>query len=128
MSKTKECTPEIKVGRLTKATQFLAACALIESNIDDNEMADAFITLCVHAGIAASDVICCSKLNVHSYGGNHNNAVGLLAQIDLTSSIHLKTLLDMKGHSGYSAVPSTPEYRANAKIAAEALVQAAQLA
>ena len=117
----------MRVGRLGKATQFLTAAELIASSIDDAELADAFITLCVHAGIAASDVICCAKLNEHSLGGNHNSAVGLLSQVDQDSAVHLRTLLDMKGHAGYSAVPSSPEYQESARIAAQALVDSAKL-
>lgn len=128
MSKNKKCTPEIKFGRLNKAEQFLRAAELISSSIDDSQLADAYVTLCVHAGIAASDVICCSRLGEHSVGADHRSAVALLALIDETSSIHLKTLLDMKGHSGYSEHEASPEIRVSAGKSATELVKHAKLA
>lgn len=59
--------------------------------------------------------------------GNHNSAIGLLARVDNGLSIHLKTLLDMKGHAGYSDISVTTEYQVSAKMAAEVLVNAANL-
>lgn len=118
----------MRAGRLGKANQFLTAAELIASSIEDSDLADAFVTLCVHAGIAASDVICCAKLNEHSRGGNHTTAIALLAQVDRESSVHLKALLDMKGHAGYSDIPVTAEYQESARLAAQALVSAAKLA
>jgi hypothetical protein len=128
MSKKKKCTPEIQVGRLNKAEQFLRAAEIISESIEDSQLADAYITLCVHAGIAASDSICCSRLGEHSVGSDHRSAVAFLAQIDEVSSIHLKALLDMKGHSGYSKHPATPEVRITAGISAAELVKYAKLA
>ena len=125
MAKTKKCTPKSRAGRLDKAKQFLAAAEMIKPSIEDSDLADAFVTLCVHAGIAASDVICCAKLNEHSIGGDHNSAIALLARVDKGHSIHLKTLLDMKGHAGYSDTSVTTEYQLSAKVAAETLVNAA---
>ena len=110
---------------MDKAKQFLAAAEMITPSTEGADLADAFVTLCVHAGIAASDVICCARLNEHSIGGNHNSAIALLARIDQENSIHLKTLLDMKGHAGYSDISITTEYQKTAKHAAEALVTAA---
>jgi hypothetical protein len=46
------------------------------------EVADAYVTLCVHAGIAASDVICCSSLGRHAQGDSHEEAAVLLASAD----------------------------------------------
>ena len=128
MVNTKKCTPVMRAGRVGKANQFLTAAELIASSIEDSDLADAFVTLCVHAGIAASDVICCAKLNEHPHGGNHNTAIAFLAQVDKDNSVHLKTLLDMKGHAGYSDISVTAEYRESARLAAQALVSAAKLA
>lgn len=128
MAKNRRCTPQIKHGRLNKAEQFLRAAELIATNIDDSQLADAYVTLCVHAGIAASDVICCSRLGKHSVSSDHRSAVALLAQIDEISSIHLKILLDMKGHSGYSEHQATPAIRISAGVSATELVKFAKLA
>ena len=63
----KPCSATITQGRLDKANQFIAAAETLRDLADeDDEVADAFVTLCVHAGIAASDVICCGTLGEHA--------------------------------------------------------------
>jgi len=37
-------------------------CGISELADEHEDVADAYVTLCVHAGIAASDVICCATL------------------------------------------------------------------
>jgi len=47
----------IREGRMAKAKQFVDAAETVEALADDpNDVADAYVTLCVHAGIAAADV------------------------------------------------------------------------
>lgn len=43
------------------------------------------------------------------------------------SAIHLRTLLDMKGRSGYSEHAVTPELRVSAGVSAAELVQKAKM-
>jgi hypothetical protein len=69
VAETKHCTASARTGRMAKARQFLVAAETIATVIDDQEIADAFVTLCVHAGIAAADVICCARLGVYHSGG-----------------------------------------------------------
>lgn len=126
MADAKRCTAATRAGRLTKAQQFLMAAETIETIIDDDNIADAYITLCVHAGIAAADVICCAKLGRHHHSDNHNAAVTLLAQADTSASKQLKRLLDMKTRCGYGATPATLAEQKRAGRAAEALVRAAE--
>lgn len=46
-----------------KANQFMEAADMVRELADENaDLADAYVTLCVHAGIAASDVLCCAAL------------------------------------------------------------------
>ena len=71
---------------------------------------------------------CTLQIREHSVGSDHRGAIALLAQIDEASSIHLKVLLDMKGHSGYSEHEATPQIRLNAGISATELVKHAKLA
>lgn len=61
MTDTKPCSPAVRAGRLAKAQQFLLAAETIATVIEDEEVADSYVTLCVHAGIAASDVIYCAN-------------------------------------------------------------------
>ncbi len=46
--------------------------------------------LLVDAGIAASDVICCVRLGVHSNSGTHSDAVTLLERADKGSETYLR--------------------------------------
>jgi len=114
---------------LRKAAQFLTAADLVRDLADkDDDVADAFATLCVHAGIAASDVICCIRLGEHAQGENHSETIALLMVADKAAAKHLSALLALKTKSGYSHNPITPAEAKRAGRAAEALVEAARRA
>jgi hypothetical protein len=114
---------------LRKSEQFLAAADLVRDLADeDDDVADAFATLCVHAGIAASDVICCIRLGEHAQGENHSETIALLKTADKAAAQHLSALLALKTKSGYSHMPITPGESKRAGRAAEALVEAARRA
>jgi len=68
MPRTRTCTQAIRSGRMRKANQFLAAADnLVRSDANETaEIADAYVTLCVHSAIAASDVVCCVSLGEHA--------------------------------------------------------------
>lgn len=106
---------------MRRAKNFLAAADLIRDFVD--EPADAYVTLCVHAGIAASDVICCLRLKEHAQGENHGDAVALLGKADPASAKHLTALSAMKALAGYSHVPTGAEDVKRAGRAADALVK-----
>jgi hypothetical protein len=93
---------------------------------EHEDVADAYVTLCVHAGIAASDVICCASLAEHALGESHDEAIGLLAKADKDVAKHLRTLLKLKTKAGYSHAPATTEDFKRAGRAAETLVEAAR--
>lgn len=103
-----------------------AAVLIREMASENDEVADAYVTLCVHAGIAASDVICCIRLSEHAQGESHGDAVGLLAKVNREAAKHLNTLLKLKTKSGYSHVPATAEDFKRAGRAAESLVEQAR--
>jgi hypothetical protein len=127
MARTTPCTPEIRRGRLRKAGQFLDAANLIAGQAGgEAENADSFITLCIHAGIAASDVICCARLGQHAQGENHTEAAALLEKADSGSGKHLRALLSMKTKVGYSHTEATAADANRAGRAAEALVETAR--
>lgn len=67
-SRTHDCTQSTRAGRLAKGNQFWEAATLIEELTEESDLVDAYITLCIHAGIAAADVICCARLGVHATG------------------------------------------------------------
>lgn len=96
---------------------------------DEHETGDAFVTLCVHAGIAAADVLCCIALGEHAEGENHNDALDLLSRArpdgaDLANS--LRPLLGMKTHAEHSHRAVTAEDRERAFRNADKLVRAAR--
>lgn len=104
MARTVQCTAATAAGRKHKAEQFWNAASLTRDySEDDRSVGDAVATLLVHAGIAASDVICCARLGEHSRGENHSEAAALLRQVDPKLANDLKTLLSLKTKAGYSA-------------------------
>lgn len=124
--RTKKCNEAMRAGRLAKAREFWAAAEDL-AHLDDNEAArtDACITLCVHAGVAAADVICCARLGKHSTGRSHEEAIALLTSVDKGASKPLAVLLGMKTRSGYSNLASSTADRKRAQRAAGTLVEAA---
>jgi hypothetical protein len=61
----RNCGPVVCAGRLRKAREFRLAAELVEDGaVDGKGLNDAYITMCVHAGIAAADVVCCRRLGV----------------------------------------------------------------
>jgi hypothetical protein len=128
--RTKPCDPAIIEGRLRKAEQFLEAAVTIRDAADDEGgVGDAYVTLCIHAGIAAADTICCVALGVHSTGEDHHEAVTLLGKVRPEGSElarALGVLLGMKTRAGYSAAPVTAENCKRAQRQSERLVQAAR--
>jgi hypothetical protein len=113
---------------LAKAQQFLAAAELIEDAVSD-ETADAYVTLCVHAGIAAADVICCARIGRHAQGDNHAAATALLKRANAADSAkQLEVLLSMKSKAGYTHLPSSATDVKRAGRAAKSLLKVAERA
>jgi hypothetical protein len=128
--RTRTCDDAITAGRLRKAEQFLEAAETIREFADDeHDIADAYVTLCVHAAIAAADVICCIALGVHAVGDSHSEGLALLEKTrpdgtELAKS--LRVLLGMKTRAGYSAEPVAAEGRKRAQRQTERLVRVAR--
>ncbi|GAB3153955.1 hypothetical protein GCM10027258_57140 [Amycolatopsis stemonae] len=123
--RTKRCTAEIQRGRLAKAEQFWEVAGLVRDLADEHdpsEIGDAYVTLCVHAGIAAADALCCAGLGEHAQGEKHDDAVQLLAKVDVEASRALRALLGLKTKAGYSHTSATAEEFKRAGRSAEALV------
>ena len=127
MSRTRPCGPESTRGRLQQAGQFLDAASLVHDSTDDHgDHPDAYVTLCVHAGIAAADAICCARLGRHAQGDSHNEAIELLRGVDKISAKHLGALLGMKSKAAYGYTPTTDDDWKRAARAAEALLETAR--
>lgn len=119
------CPPEVRRGRKKKAVDFLSSAQALGIVADTPDGSDSYVQLCVLAGIAAADVICCAKLGHHSQGEDHGSAVALLKSVDGASAKHLGVLLGMKTQSGYSHRTSAADDRKRAGRAATALVEEA---
>jgi hypothetical protein len=125
--KSDEATIE---GRLRKAEQFMEGAETIRDLADDErDVGDAYVTLCIHAGIAAADVVCSIALGEHAQGDDHNAAVSHLSKVrpdgqDLGDS--LRALLTMKTRAGYSHERVSASDRKRAGRAAERLLTAAR--
>jgi hypothetical protein len=128
-TRIKDCDDAVATGRFRKAEQFLEAAQNVRDLADDEaEVGDVLVTLCVHAGIAASDVICCTALGHFVQGDDHNQAVAELSKVRPDGEKlgnDLRALLMMKTRAGYAAPPVTAEQRKRAWRRAEALVDAA---
>jgi hypothetical protein len=87
-------------GSAARAEQFLDVAETIRGFADDEaDIGDAFVTFCIHAGIAASDTICCEALGHYVQGDDHNQAITELSKVrpnggDLGND--LRALLQMK--------------------------------
>jgi hypothetical protein len=128
--RTRPCDDKIRRGRLRKAEQFWAAAEAVRELADDEaEFGDVYVTLCVHAGVAAADVVCCSALGEHCVGEDHAEAVALLRRTrpngeDLARA--LSVLLGMKTRAGYGASPVNATDRKRAQRQVERILRAAQ--
>lgn len=106
-----------------------AAEAIRDLTDDEAEIGDAFVTLCIHAGIAAADVICCRGLGHFVQGDDHNQAIAELSKASSDGgslSNDLRALLQMKNRAECGADSVNAEQRKRAWRRAESLVEAAR--
>ena len=112
---------------MAKVEQFAAAADAIDAfAADDQQLGDAYVTVLVHGGIAAADVVCCARLGRHAIGERHDDAIGLIDKVDGDLARALGVLLGMKTKAGYSAVPTSADDRKRAARAFTALLAAAR--
>lgn len=123
MASQRDCDSAVIAGRMSKANEFLDAADHL-----GEEMPNAAGDLYVDAGIAASDVICCVRLGVHSNTGNHAEAAALLKRADSGSERHLNTLLNLKNKAAYTHQDLTSAELKRMIRAAQHLVESAKLA
>ena len=130
MSPERPADPDFAAGRRRKAIQFLTAAEEIMDLADDDaDIGDAYVTLCVHAGIAAADTLCAHHLHRYNSGDNHNEAVTLLRRVQADGPAlagDLNQLLALKTKAGYTHRPVSAQERTQAGRRARALVDAAR--
>ena len=129
-TRLRNCDEASAGGRLRKAEQFLEAARTVRDLAEDEAaIGDALVTLCVHAGIAASDVICCKALGHFVQGEDHLQAIAELSKVvpgGRRLGGDLRALLQMKTKAAYGAPPVSTEQRKRAWRRAESLVEAAR--
>jgi len=109
------------------AWQFYEAAEMVRELADDAEdVTNAYVTLCVHAGIAAADVRCAAALGEYARGESHVDAVGLLARVDKAAATHLDALLKLKTVAGYGTTTLSADRVRRATRAMEFLVESAR--
>lgn len=123
MAGQRHCDALVTAGRMSKAIEFFDSAEHL-----GEEMPNASGDLYVDAGIAASDVLCCVRLGVHSNTSNHAEAIALLRKADSGSERHLNTLLNSKNKAAYTHQDLTTAELTRMKRAAEHLVEAAKQA
>jgi len=130
MSPVRPADHGFAAGRRRKAVQFLTAAEEIMDLAEDGaDIGDAYVTLCVHAGIAAADTLCAHYLGQYNSGENHNEATALLRRLQpdgLAHSADLAQLLALKTKAGYTHRPVTAQERLQAGRRARTLVDAAR--
>lgn len=88
--RTVRADEQVRRGRLAKARQFSRVAEYAQLLSDEGDtVADAVVTLYIHAGIAASDAICARALGEHAKGENHADAVSLLRSVTQDGAKHL---------------------------------------
>lgn len=88
------------------------------------DVADAYVSLLLHAGIAASDVICCLRLGEHAMGDSQSEEQKLLEKAaGKKPSNDLGTLRGVETKAGYSERPVSANDLTRAERAAERLLQ-----
>ena len=125
--RTKPCDRVTIEGRARKAAQFLDAAETIREFAEEEaDIGDAYVTLCVHAGIAAADALCCRALGHHVQGENHAQAIAEVSKVAKKHGDDLRVLLRMKTKAGYSAAAVSRDELKRAGRAAHRLVAASQ--
>lgn len=104
MNPVRAADAAVKAGRWTKAQQFADAAELHRpgGGADDDGQGDVFVTLAVHAGIAAADVICIGALGHYSASGAHDEALALVRKVDRAACTALSRILSVKTKAGYT--------------------------
>lgn len=120
------CDEQERAERLDKADRLLAAAEALLVVLDDLDLDDAYVRLCLQAGLAGADVLCCRGLGARASGRNPVQAITLLGRVDEPASDRLRLLVSMQAKAEFRAGAISAEDRRSAEQAAAALVAAAR--
>ena len=115
---------------MTHANKFLDVAELVASDVDaEPGAASVAAAVAVLAGIAASDVACCTKLGRRFRGQDHRQAINLVRQVSPggpEAASNLSQLLDLKDTAHYGVIHVTAVELKSAIRRAKALVKFAE--
>jgi hypothetical protein len=103
-ARTQPCSVTESRTRLEHARKFLEVAEMTAGEAGDVEYASAATALAVLAGIAASDAACCAALGRRSRGQRHQQATGLVEQVEpggIQAAQALRRLLSLKDEAHY---------------------------
>jgi len=127
----KPCDKATARARLEVAETYMYN-AEVSHELDDGEHhyhANTLITGYVHAGIGASDAICCHVLGEHSEGSDHADAARVIGRVPIDGKELAKALtilLALKTKAGYGAKPLPMHEVLRAQRSADKLMRAAR--
>lgn len=130
-ARTRPCHPSVAAARLSEAEDLLDAAESIRALANDEpDVGDAYVTLCVHAGIAAADTICCLRLGYHVASTDRPEVIAELSRVRPDGGQlggALRVLLGMQTRADSAREPANPEQRERARKRAEQLYAAAEV-
>jgi hypothetical protein len=104
---TQPCSDADARVRLKHAQRFTEVALIVADEGSDIEYSSVAASLCVLAGIAASDAACCRALGLRARGRDHREAVSLVERIDPggdEAANALKRLLGLKDEAHYGLI------------------------
>lgn len=110
---------------LAKATQYLEAA---KDSLESGRQ-DAAVSLAVHTGINAADVISGARQGIRSSGPDHSMAIkalGASGRDGLEAARHLRKLSPLKNLAEYDAAPVSKQQALSALRSAEQVLAIAQ--
>ena len=122
MTRRRTCTIVDARTRRASAVAFLDVAERLLLEKFDHEVV---VTNAVHAGIAASDSICCLRLGERSAEQDHASATNLLARVDKSLANELSRLLTLKTTAAYETRRVTQSDAKSSARRARKLVDAA---
>ncbi len=127
--RTQQCSQGEARRRLQHARRFAEVAAIVADEGSDVEYSSVAASLCVLAGIAASDAACCQALGRRARGQDHKEATTLVKQVrpgGEQAAAALSRLLNLKDEAHYGLMDVSGQDLRTALRQAESLVRFAE--
>ncbi len=128
--RTQRCSEEDARIRLRQARQYTEVAGVVAGEGTDVEYSSVAASLCVLAGVAASDAACCRALGRRARGQDHREAITLIEQIEPDgpkAAKALRRLLNLKDEAHYGLIDVSGADLRTALRQAQSLVDFAEL-